>query len=219
MEISKVSKEFGKAFLPKLKDYNNQKISKDEKELETIKGDDKKAPAFSLGKAVIKVIETLNDKSNIEYFKKDEVPNEYIVLIYRIIYQIINKEKDMLKVKNNNEFCKSFKEHIIKNSEEKGIGEFLKNELSNLDLSPENVDIIYSLCEGKEEKLNAINKEGADKSIFFIIKNILEYIGISLGNAKNKKLPNNEVYQKYLEYIINKRKENVKKLDKIISKI
>ena len=158
----------------------------------------------------------MNENENVDYFKKDEVPDEYVVLMYRILYQLINKEKDMLKVKDNKEFWKLFKEHIIKNSE-KGIGEFLKNESSKLDFSPENIDKIYGLCEGKEEKLSPVKKDNTEGFIFFLVKHSLEYIGIYLANAKNKKVPNNEVFQKYLEYIINKRKENEKKLDKMIS--
>ena len=150
LHLSSLSKEFSKAYLPKLKEYNNQKLSKEEKDLETIKGDDKKVPEFSIGKAVLKVVDKLNETGNVDYFKKDEVPDEFVVLMYRILYQFINKEKDMLKVKDNKEFWKLFKEHIIKNSE-KGIGEYLKNEFSKLDFSPENIDKIYSLCEGKEE--------------------------------------------------------------------
>jgi hypothetical protein len=219
LTFSKVSKQFSKTFLPILKKYNNEKIANEEKELEEIKKEEKKISEFKLGKAVLKAIESLNDKNNLEYLKNYETPNEYVILLYRIAFQLINKEKDILKIKDNNEFWKLCKENIIKNSEEKGIGEFLKNEFSNLDFSPVNINTIYSLCEGKEEKLMPLKKEGVDGLIFFLVRYTLEYIGINIGNAKNKKVRANDTFQKYLEFSINKRKENSNKLDKIISKL
>ena len=122
----------------------------------------------------------------------------------------------MLKVSNDAEFWKLLKEHILKNSENK-IGDYLKNELTKSDFSPENIDKVILLCRGKEEKLSPVNKENTSGFIFFLVKHTLEYIGISID--KSKKLPNTEVIQKYLEYVINKRKENDKKLDTMIANL
>ena len=215
LKVSLLSKEFNKAYLPKIKEYNNQIILKEEKELEEVKADDKKLTEFSFGKAGLKAVENLNEESHIEYFKKDEVPNDSDILLCRICYQLINKEKDMLNVTNDTEFWKLFKEHILKNCEDK-IGDYLKKELTNADFSPENADKVYSLCKGKEEKLKPVNKENTYGYIFFLVKHTLEYMGISIGLA-NKKLENTEAYQKYLEYRINKRKENDKKLEQKIA--
>ena len=221
--IGKVSKKFYKPCLEKLKEINSQKLSKEEKELESINAEGENSKLineFTLGKVATKALESLNDKSHTEYFQKEEVPGEAILLTYRILYQLINKEKDILKEKDNNKFWKLFRENLLKNSE-KGIGNYIQNEFKNLDFSEENIHRLNCLCEGQEERLGPINigkKDNTAKFICFLIKEALEYIKIVIGTSKNKKVNNSEVYKKYLEYIINKRKEDQKKLDNLISK-
>ena len=221
INISKVCKKFSKPCFEKLKEINDQKLSKEEKELETINTEKiNLLTEFNLGKAAVKASESLNDKSHIENFQKEETPNLAIVLTYRILYQLINKEKDILNEKDNVKFWKLFREHLLKNSE-KGIGNFIQEEFKNLDFSEQNIEKIYNLCEGQEESLGPINigkKDNTAKFFCFLIKEALEYIKISIGTSKTKKTNIGEVYKKYLEYIINKRKENQQKLDKLISK-
>ena len=220
--IASVSKKFSSTFLPKLKENINQKLSKEEKELESITTENVKLlNEFKLGKLGEKALGSLNNKIHTEYFQKDDIPNNNIILEYRVLYQLINKEKDILKVSNNIEFYKIFKEHIVKSSE-KGIGDFLQNEFKNLDFSEENIYKIHSLCEGQEASLSPSNigkKENDNPAgyINLLIKDPLEYVGINIGTGKNKKY--GEVFKKYLEYIIKRRKNDEQKLDKMISKL
>ena len=222
LTIASVSKKFSSTFLPKLKENINLKLSKEEKELESITTDNiKLLTEFKLGKLGEKALGGLNNKIHIEYFQKDEIPNNNIILEYRVLYQLINKEKDLLKVLNNIEFYKLFKENIVKSSE-KGIGDFLQNEFKNLDFSEENIYKIHCLCEGQEASLSPANigkKENDNPAgyINLLIKDPLEYIGINIGSGKSKKY--GEVFKKYLEYVIKKRKEDEQKLNKMISKI
>ena len=139
LKISKISKEFSKNCLTKLKESNNQKISKEEKELEDLNANSANLQnELTFNKLFSKSIENLKSKEDPDYLKKDEVPNEYVLLIYRILLQLINKEKEILKVKDNKEFWKLFKECIIKNSE-KGLGAYIENEFKNLDFTEENI--------------------------------------------------------------------------------
>ena len=220
LKISKISKEFSKNCLPKLKESNNQKMSKEEKELEDLNANSANLQnELTFNKLFSKSIENLKSKEDPDYLKKDEVPNEYVLLIYRILLQLINKEKEILKVKDNKEFWKLFKECIIKNSE-KGLGAYIENEFKNLDFTEENIYKIYCLFEGKETKLDPAIISNMDKTaglVIFSIKEALDFIGIHIG--KNEKKPENVPYKKYLEYIINKRKENEQKLDKMISQL
>ena len=198
-------------------------MTKEEKELEAIKTENAKLlNEFKLGKISEKVFETLNNSSHIEYFKKDEKLNSSIILEFRILYQLINKQKDILKVQDDNEFLKLFRESIVKNSE-KGIGEFLKNEFKNLDFSEENIYKIHCLYEGQEGSLSPTiigkkEKENPAGYINLLIKDPLDYIGINIATGKAKKSTNSEVFKKYLEYVIKKRKEDEQKLDKMMSK-
>ena len=217
--IGKVCKKFSKPCLEKLKEINAQKLADEEAEYETIITDDKYITEFSLGKAAAKAIDSLNDKHHVEYFKKEQPPNEVILLTYRILYQLINKEKDILKEKNNEKFWQLFRESMLKHSEG-GIGHFIQNEFKNLDFSEENIYRLHLICEGQEERLGPVNiiskKDITAKFICFLIKEALEYIKIVIGVNKNKKVSISVVYKKYLEYIIKKRKENQAILEQLI---
>ena len=221
-EIGKVSKRFYKPCLEKLKEINLRKLSKEEKELESInESKEKLITKFTLGKVSGKAIEELNEKNHIEYFQKEKAPEEVILLAYRILFQLINKEKNILKEKNNEEFWKLFRENMLKNSEN-GIGNYLRHELKYLDFSEENIYKLKCLCEGQEGRLNVINniskKDYTFKFILFLIRESLEYININIGKYKHKQVIYSEAYNKYLKFIINKRNDNLKKLDNLISK-
>ena len=217
--IGKTCSKFYKPCLEKLKEINSQKLSKEQKELESINtGNEKLLSEFALGKVAVKALENLNQKEHSDYFQNEKAPDDAILLTYRILYQLINKEKDILNEKNNDKFWKLFRENILKNSE-KGIGDFIQNEFKNLDFSEENIYRLNCLTEGQEERLGPINigkKDNTAKFICFLIKEALEYIKIVIG--KSKKVSNSEVYKKYLEYIIKKREENQKKLENLMSK-
>ena len=217
--IGKTCSKFYKPCLEKLKEINSQKLSKEQKELEAINtGNEKLLTEFTLGKVAVKALENLNQSFYSDYFQNEKAPDDAILLTYRILYQLINKEKDILKEKNNDKFWKLFRENILKNSE-KGIGDFIQNEFKNLDFSEENIYRLNCLTEGQEERLGPINigkKDNTAKFICFLIKEALEYIKIVIG--KSKKVSNSEVYKKYLEYIIKKREENQKKLENLMSK-
>ena len=217
--IGKTCSKFYKPCLEKLKEINSQKLSKEQKELEAINtSNEKLLSEFTLGKVAVKALENLNQKEHSDYFQNEKAPDDAILLTYRILYQLINKEKDILNEKNNDKFWKLFRENILKNSE-KGIGDFIQNEFKNLDFSEENIYRLNCLTEGQEERLGPINigkKDNTAKFICFLIKEALEYIKIVIG--KSKKVSNSEVYKKYLEYIIKKREENQKKLENLLSK-
>ena len=217
--IGKTSKKFRKFCLEKLKEINTKKLSKEQKELESINtGYEKLLTELTLGKVSKRCIVNLNEKDHTEYFQNEKAPDEAILLTYRILYQLINKEKNILKENNKEKFWRSFRESMLKNSE-KGIGNFIQNEFKNLDFSKENIYRLNCLTEGQEERLGSIYigwKDKTAKFISYLIKEALEYIKIFIG--KRKKVPNSEVYKKYLEYIIKKREENKKKLENLLSK-
>ena len=98
----------------------------------------------------------------------------------------------------------------------------MKNELKNIDFSNENIYNVHCLF-NTGKILNPTNIAKSDNTaglIFFPIKEALEYIGINFNvGGKNKKLVNNDVIQKYYEYIITKRKEIGQKMEKMITKL
>jgi hypothetical protein len=217
LKVASISTEFKKDSLPKLKEMNNQQLEAEKKELETLKANPTNPiTQLTLTKIALKGIENLNNSKELEYFQSDEVPTQQILLLLRVLYQFINKEKEILEVKEDSQFWKLLKENIIKNSE-KGLGEYLQNEFNTIDYSTENIHKIHCLCEGKEKILNPSTipkKDNAPKLISLLVKELLEYIGINVGNKAEKKC-NQEIRQKYLEYIIKKRTD----IDDLISKM
>ena len=108
--IGKTSKKFRKFCLEKLKEINTKKLSKEQKELESINtGYEKLLTELTLGKVSKKFIENLNEKDHTEYFQNEKAPDEAILLTYRILYQLINKEKNILKENNKEKFWRLFR--------------------------------------------------------------------------------------------------------------
>ena len=132
--------------------------------------------------------------------------------------QLINQNKDLLKIKNNKEFWKIFRENFLKNSNNK-IGTYLENTFKNLDLSEENIYKIYSLCEGFSKILSPSYFSKIDEFAglcFICIKEALDYIGVKINGVHKKSSP--ITVRKVLTYCILKRKEQDQKLDKMIAK-
>jgi len=217
LKVASISKEFKEFSLPKMKEMNNKQLEKEKKELEALNTNSTNhITQFSMTKIALKAIECLNNNKELEYFQSDDVPTQQILLLLRVLYQIINKEKEILKVKEDKQFWKLFKENIIKNSE-KGLGEYLQYEFNNIDCSVENIHKIHCLCEGKEKILNPRSipsKDNAPKLISILVNELLEYIGINIVN-KFKLNYNHEIRKNYLEYIIKNRKD----IDDLISKM
>ena len=217
LKVASISKAFKKNCLPKIKEMNKKQLEEEKKELEALKANSTNPiTQFTLSKIALKAIEHLNYNKELEYFKNDEVPTQQILLLLRVLFQFINKEKEILEVKEDNQFWKLLKENIIENSE-KGLGEYLKYEFYDIVCSVENIYKIDCLCEGKEKILSPIaiqKKDNTPKIISILVKELLEYIGISVG-IKDEKRCNQEIRKKYLEYIIKKRAN----IDDLISKM
>ena len=217
LKVASISKAFKKNCLPKIKEMNKKHLEEEKKELEALKANSTNPiTQFKLSKIALKAIECLNYYEYLEYFKSDEVPTQQILLLLRVLFQFINKEKEILEVKEDNQFWKLLKENIIENSE-KGLGVYLKYEFYDIVCSVENIYKIDCLCEGKEKILSPIaipKKDNTPKIISILVKELLEYIGISVG-IKDEKRCNQEIRKKYLEYIIKKRAN----IDDLISKM
>ena len=217
LKVASISKAFKKNCLPKMKEMNKKQLEEEKKELEALKANSTNPiTQFTMTKIAFKAIESLNNNKELEYFESDEVPTQQILLLLRVLFHFINKEKEILEVKEDNQFWKLLKENINENSE-KGLGEYLKYEFYDIDCSVENIYKIHCLCEGKEKMLNPMavpKKDNAPKLISLLVKELLEYIGINVG-YKSEKRCNQDIRKKYLEYIIKKRTD----IDDLISKM
>ena len=175
----------------KLKDLKKQFCNED---FESIKY------SFQLSKNSIKSLEILDDINYNDIFKKEnlEPPLNNIILIYRIFFQLIDKE-ELTKIQNNKKFWNKARNYILENNYNK-TGSYIKEYSTEFDFTKENVYKVKKLIAGKEDKLKPINYENICKTtglFVFIIKDYLEYSGL-IPNDK-KIMP--KVFINYLEYV------------------
>ena len=160
--------------------------------------------SFKLSKGSIKAIELLDNENYNDIFKTEELkpPLDNIILIYRIYFQLINKE-ELTEIVSNKIFWENTRNYFLENSGGK-IGSFIKEYISEFDFTNRNIYILKKLIKGNESKLKPINIENICKTtglLAFIMKDALEYCGV-IFNEK-KMMPG--IIISYLEYI----KENL----------
>ena len=171
-------------------------------------------PALSLSKGTIKALELLNDKKYKDIFKnKDLIPplNE-IIIIYRIFFQLL-KNNNLNKIKNDKIFWKKAAEYILSNCND-NLGDFFNNSLNDFDLRFRNIYEIQKIVHGNEDKIKPVvysNICGTTGLVIFLVKDVLEYLGIIINYKKN--IP--AIMIKYLEHI----NSNKNKVENYINKI
>ena len=165
---------------------------------------DKDLDSFKLSKGSLKALEILNGENYRNIFKMEELnpPLDEIILIYRIFFQLINKE-EFTEIIGDKKFWKEARNYFLENSNGK-IGSFINELISEFDFTKVNIYKLKILSNGKEDKLKPKIYENICKTtglVTFVIKEAFEYCGI-IFNEK-KLMPS--VLISYLEYI----KENL----------
>ena len=167
--------------------------------------------AFTLSKGSSKALDLLNaDKyNNIFRKKKLDPPLNEIILIYRIFFQLIDKE-EFVVIESDKKFWEKTRNFILENNEGK-TGTFLKEYISEFDFTSKNIYKIKKLVYGKEDKLKPLLYENICKTtglVIFIIKDSLEYCGLLKNEQKNE--PNIIInYLEFLKNIIDRAKEYI----------
>jgi len=164
-----------------LKDKNN------EEEL------NKAIQEFSLGRSAAKALDLLNQDKYKEIFKNDKIPNDDIILPYKIFFTLLNKKEG--KIEDNAEFWKECSKFML--SEAK-TGELVTNYIKSFEFSNEILYRLSRICSSKEKKLtpNFYSKVCSTTGIIiFLIKDVIEYIGI-VQDKKSMPTPN-RLYRYY----------------------
>ena len=173
---------------------------------------DKDLDSFKLSKGSLKALEILNDENYNNIFQMEELspPLDEIILIYRIFFQLINKE-EFTEILSDKKFWKEARNYFLENSNGK-IGSFINELISEFDFNKENIYKLKNLSNGKEDKLKPKFYENICKTtglVTFVIKEAFEYCGI-IFNEK-KLMPS--ILISYLEYI----KENLNEYKKYVN--
>jgi hypothetical protein len=176
------------------------------------KGEDFDSPkyAFSLSSYTVKALDLLDDNSYNKIFtiKNLEPPLDQIILIYRIFFQLIDKE-ELVDIESDKKFWEKTRNYILKNNNKK-TGTFFRDYISEFDFTHKNIYKLKKLISGKEDKLKPSTYENICKTtglIDFIIKDSLEYCGL-IPNEKRIVLPSLIInYLEYLKKVIKRAKK------------
>ena len=170
---------------------------------------------FVLSKDGKKAINLLNEPELSCLFKTIETPFDEIILIYRIYFQMINHPFALIAKTDIDNFWEKCR-HYFLNEQNGKAGDVLMTMINEkkIDVKGNNLYQIYNLVNGNLDKIVPnyySNKCGTTGLFVFIIKEILEYLGIS---QKIKKKGN--AYWTYMDIIdcINE-KINYLKINKI----
>ena len=167
--------------------------------------------SFSLSEGSVKALEQLNNDLYNYIFKKEklEPPDNEIIIVYRIFFQLINDE-DICNIQNDKIFWEKTRNYILEKNKGK-TGEFIKDNVSEFDFTNQNIYKLKKLIYGNEYKLKPLHYEKINKTtglIVFVIKDSLEYCGIFQNNKKT--MPS--IVLQYLEYLL----DNIKTLKNYI---
>ena len=160
--------------------------------------------SFKISDGSIRALEILDEEIYNNIFKIEELNPSLndIIFIYRIFFQLINKE-EIIEIENDKKFWQEARNYLLENNNGK-IGSFIKEYISEFDFTKQNIYKLKKLSIEREDKLKPTYYENICKTtalVAFIIRDSLEYCGI-IPNEKNM-MPG--IVINYLEYI----KENL----------
>jgi hypothetical protein len=167
--------------------------------------------AFKISDDSKKALEILDDIKYNDIFKKEDLepPLNNIIIIYRIFFQLIDKE-ELIEIENDKKFWNKTRNYILENNQNK-LGTFIKEYSSEFDFTKENIYKVKKLVAGYEDKLKPTIFEDICKTtglIAFIIKDALEYSGLIPND--NKMMPKIVInYLIYVKEILNHCKEYI----------
>jgi len=217
--VKNLSKKFHRIIIL----YLIENLEKEKKNITNIKGnlninETTKREGFEnfvLSKGGKKAIILLNEPELSCLFKTIETPFDEIILIYRIYFQMINHPFALIAKTDIDNFWEKCRYYFL-NEQNGKAGDVLMTMINEkkIDVKGNNLYQIYNLVKGNLDKMLPnyySNKCGTTGLFVFIIKEILEYLGIS---QKIKKKEN--AYWTYTDIIdcINE-KINYLKINKI----
>ena len=158
--------------------------------------------AFSLSKNSVNALNLLDSESynNIFKIKILDPPLNKIIFIYRIFFQLLDRE-ELIKIESDKFFWEKARNYILENNEGK-TGTYIREYISEFDYTEKNIYQLKKLINGKEDKLSPLIYQNICKTtecILYIIKDSLEYCGIIQNDEKT--MPS--IVINYLEHLQN----------------
>jgi hypothetical protein len=137
----------------------------------------------------------LNDDNYRNTFIEKKLNNEECILAYKLFFQLLPYE-ELNKTNSDKEYLNKVCDYFINNNQGK-VGDFILNSIKLLDFSSENVYKINKIISGNLNKITPAYFSkicGATGLIIFLLKDAIEYCGVSIIE---KKTPIQKIYNYY----------------------
>jgi len=173
----------------------------------------KEIPSFTVARGTIKAVELLNEAMYNKLFSNPVVPNEDILMPYRIYFQLVNHS--YAAIKDDKEFWENCCRYFL--TENNGrTGDLINNSVKNFDYSEENLYKILKIIGNREKRITPTYYSktcGTTGLIIFLIKDSMEYASVII----DKKTIPARTYKLY-NYIITTVKQKLDRLDEFEKK-
>ena len=176
----------------KIKDINKY-ITDLKQNNKSITFNDEKIKPFEFNNCTMKALSSLNSTSIENFFneKKIDFKNSKIKLIFDIYFITIGKKNDIINSNFKNESMEKYITNYFKNGNKKNIGTIIDNDLKKLEFNNEVINSLYEYSYNKLKIIAPKNFQKINKNVTnfcFIIKNIIEHLGIIYKDDKNKNI-------------------------------
>lgn len=220
ISLLKLNKNYGKLCLTQLISDVQKDILENEQKIKTLREKYtneeliKEVNAFALSRGALKAVDLLNENMYNKIFSDGVIPQDDIILTYRLFFQLLDKN-EVVAIKDTNEFWKKTCDYFLTEGAGK-TGTMVQNLVKSIDFSNENIYKVSRLLGNNAHKITPAYFSkicGTTGLIIFLIKDALEYAGI----LQDKKTPSARHYSNAL-YLFDMLQAKIERLKTIQTK-
>ena len=201
----------------KIKDINKN-ITELKQNNKSIIFSEEKTKIFEFNNSSMRALSILNSISVESFFneKKINFEDSKIKLIFDIYFIALGKKKDIININFGNCSREKYIKNYFKNSNKKIIGNIIDNDFKKLLFNNEVINALYEYSYNKLNIISPKNFQRVNKNVTmfcYIIKNIMEHLGIIIKDNNNKTI---KQHYNLLSARLHINKELIKKLKALI---
>ena len=201
----------------KIKDINKN-ITELKQNNKSIIFSEEKTKIFEFNNSSMRALSILNSISVESFFneKKINFEDSKIKLIFDIYFIALGKKKDIININFGNCSREKYMKNYFKNNNKKIIGNIIDNDFKKLLFNNEVINALYEYSYNKLNIISPKNFQRVNKNVTmfcYIIKNIMEHLGIIIKDNNNKTIKQN---YNLLSARLHINKELIKKLKALI---
>ena len=201
----------------KIKDINKN-ITELKQNNKSIIFSEEKTKIFEFNNSSMRALSILNSISVESFFneKKINFEDSKIKLIFDIYFIALGKKKDIININFGNSSREKYIKNYFKNNNKKIIGNIIDNDFKKLLFNNEVINALYEYSYNKLNIISPKNFQRVNKNVTmfcYIIKNIMEHLGIIIKDNNNKTI---KQHYNLLSARLHINKELIKKLKALI---